>query len=87
MKRITVSLPDELVAVANEAVEAGHARNVSALVAEALRDYSRRESLDQVLAGWNAETPVPEDVRQRIDNELDTIGLTEQPKDSDRLAG
>lgn len=84
MKRITVSLPDELVDAINRAVDARHARNVSAFVADALRSYGHRETLDQVLADWNAETPVPEAVRRRIDAELEAIGMVGS---RDSLAG
>ena len=42
--RITVSLPDELVAAATAAVAAGQAASVSAYVAIALREKSARES-------------------------------------------
>ena len=53
--RITVSLPDELVAAATAAVAAGQAASVSAYVAIALREKSARESVADVLADWRAE--------------------------------
>ncbi|UFN46421.1 hypothetical protein [Nocardioides okcheonensis] len=52
--RITVSLPDELVASATAAVSAGEAASVSAYVASALREKSERESVADVLADWRA---------------------------------
>jgi predicted transcriptional regulator len=85
MKRITVSLPDELAEQVKRA--AGGERRVSSYVAAALEDYAERENLEQVLASWNAETPVPEEVRQQVEAELDTVGLTGRPKRDDRLAG
>jgi predicted transcriptional regulator len=83
MKRITVSLPDELVAEVKRA--AGGGRQVSSYVATALQDYQERESLDDILAAWRAETPVPDAVRQQAEAELDQVGLAD--RGGDRLAG
>jgi predicted transcriptional regulator len=85
MKRITVSLPDELVDKIKRA--AGGERQVSAYVARALEDYQEREKLDDILADWQAETPVPEDVRRQVEAELDQAGLTSQAQASGRKAG
>jgi len=85
MKRITVSLPDELAEQVRRA--AGGERRVSSYVAAALEDYTEREDLAAVLASWSAETPVPEDVRRRVQEELDRVGLVGQHKDDDGLAG
>jgi predicted transcriptional regulator len=85
MKRVTVSLPDELVDKLKRA--AGGERKVSSYVAAALEDYQERESLDEILAAWREETPVPEKVRQQAAAELDRAGLVGQPGDSGRLAG
>ena len=82
MKRITVSLPDELADRVKRA--AGGERRVSSYVSAALEDYAEREDLDEVLATWNAETPVPDEVRRQVQAELDDIGLT---GGDDRLAG
>jgi predicted transcriptional regulator len=84
MKRITVSLPDELVDKIKSA--AGGERQVSAYVASALEDYQERERLDDILAGWQAETPVPDKVRQQVEAELDQAGLTSQTQ-ADRKVG
>jgi hypothetical protein len=85
MKRITVSLPDGLAEQLKRA--AGGERRVSSYVAAALEDYAERESLEAVLASWNAETPVPDDVRRQIQAELDKVGLTGGSAQDDRLAG
>ena len=77
MKRITVSLPDDLVDKIKRA--AGGDGQVSAYVATALEDYQERESLDQILASWAAETPESEDVRRRVSAELDSVGLPARP--------
>ena len=74
MKRITVSLPDKLLDRVKRA--AGGERRVSAYVSAALEDYAEREDLDEVLAAWNAETPVSDEVRRQVQAELDDIGLT-----------
>jgi len=76
MKRITVSLPDELVERIKRA--AGGDRQVSAYVATALEDYQEREGLDDILADWHSETPVPDEIRQQAEAELDRAGLTGQ---------
>lgn len=74
MKRMTVSLPDELAERVKRA--AGGEGKVSAYVAAALADYQERVGLDEILAGWQAETPVPEEVRRQVGVELDRVGLT-----------
>ena len=53
--RITVRLPDDLVASAVAAVAAGRATSVSAYVASALREKAERESVAEVLAEWRSE--------------------------------
>jgi Arc/MetJ-type ribon-helix-helix transcriptional regulator len=85
MKRITVSLPDELAEQVRRA--AGGERRVSSYVAAALEDYTEREDLAEVLASWNAETPVPDEVRRRVQSELEQAGLGGGSGRDDRLAG
>jgi predicted transcriptional regulator len=85
MKRITVSLPDELVDRIKRV--AGGERQVSAYVARALEDYQEREKLDDILAAWQAETPAPDEVRQQVETELDRAGLTGQTEQHPRKAG
>ena len=84
MTRMTVSLPDDLAEQVKRA--AGGARRVSSYVAAALEDYTEREDLAEVLAAWNAETPVPDDVRRQVQGELDRAGLTGRPGRTDRVA-
>jgi predicted transcriptional regulator len=74
MKRITVSLPDDLADQVRQA--AGGDGLVSSYVASALRQYLERESLDDILASWEAETPVPDEVRERVRAELDDAGFS-----------
>jgi metal-responsive CopG/Arc/MetJ family transcriptional regulator len=83
MKRITVSLPDELAEQVRRA--AGGERRVSSYVAAALEDYAERENLADVLTAWGAETPVPDDVRRQVQDELDQVGLTGPSTRDDRL--
>ncbi len=85
MKRITVSLPDELAEKIKRA--AGGERKVSSYVATALEDYQEREILAEILAAWGAETPVPEDVRRQAEAELDEAGLTDQTQQGGGLTG
>jgi predicted transcriptional regulator len=84
MKRITVSLPDEL--VERIKLVAGEGQ-VSAYVASALAEYQERETLDQILADWEAETPTTEDVRHQVEAEFDQIGLVHPSDQDDRIAG
>jgi Arc/MetJ-type ribon-helix-helix transcriptional regulator len=57
--KITVSLPDELVEHARVAVEQERAASVSAYVAEALRAYESRYTLDTFLDEMDAELGAP----------------------------
>lgn len=84
MKRITVSLPDELLESIKRA--AGGEGRVSSYVAAALEDYQERETLDEILAAWRAETPLPDDVRQQVSAELDEAGLA-APDSGGKVAG
>jgi Arc/MetJ-type ribon-helix-helix transcriptional regulator len=84
MKRITVSLPDELVDRIKRVAGEGQ---VSSYVARAITEYQHRETLDQILADWEAETPTTEDIRRQVEAEFDRIGLV-SPSDQDhRMAG
>ena len=80
MKRITVSIPDELAERVKKA--AGGERTVSSYVAAALEDYAEREDLDALVASWNAETSIPDEVRRQVQLELDGVGITGTPGDS-----
>lgn len=57
--KITVSLPDEQVAAARQAVAEGRARSVSAYVSAALGDYAREHTLDWIIADMVAEIGEP----------------------------
>ena len=54
-KRITVSIPEHLVAEATAAAAAGRVSSVSAYVEEALAEKSGREPLADLLREWRAE--------------------------------
>lgn len=74
--RITVSLPDELVAAANAAVDAGRAASVSAYVARALRETTERQSLADVLAEWRVELGPPTDEEEAwVQDALAAMGM------------
>jgi len=85
MKRLTVSLPNDLVDKIKQA--AGGEGQVSSYVATALADYQEQESLDELLAAWLAESPVPDEVQQHVEAELDGAGLTAPTQRSSRIAG
>ncbi len=86
MKRITISLPDDL---ADKVKRAAGRGNVSAYVAAALEEYGGGESLDDILADWERETPVPEEVRRWARAELQRVGIepAEPEERDDRIAG
>lgn len=50
-------------------------------------DYQERETVDEILASWQLEITVPDDVRRRAAAELDRVGLGEQPDRGGRIAG
>lgn len=56
-------------------------------MATALEDYQERENLEDILAAWRAESPVPEEVRRQVEAELDQAGLTGQPQQGGGMAG
>ncbi|MDQ6777868.1 MAG: hypothetical protein M3071_17020 [Actinomycetota bacterium] len=85
MRRITVSLPDDLVDKIKRA--AGGEGHVSSYVATALAHYQERESLDEVLASWRAETPVPDEAQRQATAEMDGIGLGSLRQQGDRMTG
>ena len=85
MKRITVSLPDDLVDRIKQA--AGGDGQVSSYVASALADYQEQESLDELLAAWRAESPVSDEVQQQVETELDDVGLGAPAPRNSRIAG
>ena len=72
-----MSLPDDLAEQVRRA--AGGEGKVSAYVAAALADYQERVGLEEILAGWQAETPVPDEVRRQVGVELDQVGLIGPP--------
>jgi Arc/MetJ-type ribon-helix-helix transcriptional regulator len=84
MKRITVSLPDKLVERIKRVAGEGQ---VSSYVAAALAEYLQRETLDQVLADWQAETPIREGLRHQVQEEFDQAGLVDPHARQDRMAG
>lgn len=85
MKRLTVSLPDDLVDKIKRA--AGGEGQVSSYVATALATYEEQQSLDKLLAAWGAEMPVPEEVQQQVEREPDGVGLTAPSHRSPGIAG
>ncbi|MCY4726831.1 hypothetical protein NYO98_11135 [Nocardioides sp. STR2] len=58
--KIAVSLPDHLVEEARAAVAGGRATSVSAYVAEALAEKSRRRTLSEVLDEMDEELGAPD---------------------------
>lgn len=49
----TVSVPERLWALVDEAVARGEARSVSAFVAQALEEATRQETLEEILDDWD----------------------------------
>ena len=57
--KIAISLPDDLVEHARQAVESGDAPSVSAYIAEAINERARRENLAGLLSEMLAESGGP----------------------------
>lgn len=57
--KIAVSLPDDLVAAARQAVADGRAASVSAFVANAIKEHGRYERLAVLLSEMAAEAGPP----------------------------
>ena len=73
--KIAVSLPDHLVEEARAAVAGGRAASVSAYVAEALAEKSRRRTLSDVLDEMDAELGAPDSTAaNRAAHILDALG-------------
>lgn len=72
--KIAVSLPDHLVDEARAAVESGRASSVSAYVAEAMAEKSRRRTLSEVLDEMDVDLGAPtEEARARAARVLDAL--------------
>lgn len=59
--KIAVSLPDDLVEAARQAVADGRAASVSAFVAEAMEEHGRYEQLSVLLSEMAAQAGAPTD--------------------------
>lgn len=72
--KIAVSLPDHLVAEARAAVAEGRSASVSAYVAQAMDEKSKRRTLAEVLDDFDAELGPPSAAAiQRADSALDAL--------------
>jgi hypothetical protein len=60
---------------------------VSSYVAAALAEHLERDSLDQTLSDWQAETPITDEMRRQAEAELDQAGLAPRAHRHDRTAG
>jgi len=88
MKRVTVSLPDD---VANDAQrDAGDrgAENFSAYVTEALRAYTHSDPLGQMLTDAEREAgPIPENIRREVDQHMDQVFGSHRPAQEQPASG
>lgn len=57
--KIAVTMPEEVLARAKQHVRAGRAKSLSALVAEAVDEKVRADSLEQILDAMDAERGPP----------------------------
>ena len=62
--KIAVTMPQEVLARAKEHVKRGRAKSLSALVAEAVDEKVRTESLEQILDAMDAERGPPSKAAQ-----------------------
>jgi Arc/MetJ-type ribon-helix-helix transcriptional regulator len=58
--KLAISLPDELVAAARQAVNDGRATSVSAYIADSVTDRIRHDQLTELLADMSAEAGPPD---------------------------
>ena len=72
--KIAVSLPDDLVAAARQAVADGRAPSVSAFVAAAIEEHGRYERLTVLLSEMAAEAGPPTEEDRRWARQ--TLGLS-----------
>lgn len=72
--RIAVSLPDDLVAAARQAVVDGRAASVSAFIADAIEKHGRYEQLAELLSEMAAEARPPTEEDRRWARQ--TLGLS-----------
>lgn len=69
--KIAVSLPDDLVKDARQAVREGRAKSVSGYVADALRQAKREDSLKLLLEEWERDLgPIPHESLDWADEQL-----------------
>jgi Arc/MetJ-type ribon-helix-helix transcriptional regulator len=57
--KIAISLPDELVATARDAVSRGESPSVSAFIAETIQQHGRHQELADLLAEMAAQAGAP----------------------------
>ncbi|WP_328435529.1 hypothetical protein [Nocardia puris] len=58
-RKVSLSLPEELVVRAEKAVRAGQARSVSAYIAAAAGSGEARTTVDEVIARWRTSAGAP----------------------------
>ncbi|WP_405180267.1 hypothetical protein OG225_02700 [Nocardia sp. NBC_01377] len=58
-RKVSLTLPEELVTRAEKAVRDGQARSVSAYIAAAAGSGEARATVDEVIARWRAENGEP----------------------------
>ncbi|MFC8044827.1 hypothetical protein [Nocardia sp. NPDC057353] len=58
-RKVSLTLPEELLARAEKAVATGRARSVSAYIAAAAGSGETRTTVDEVIARWRAEHGEP----------------------------
>ncbi|MGH3544549.1 MAG: hypothetical protein ACRDPW_01235 [Mycobacteriales bacterium] len=83
--KIAVSVPEDLVETAHQAVASGRANSISAYVAAALDHYRRQQTLAEFLADWEAELgPIPEHVKAEAEADIARVAGTVPVADPQR---
>lgn len=78
MQRVTITVPDDVLAAVRHRVAAGDAPNVSAYFARAAKDRARQEGLAGLLADLEREHgPVDPAVVREVDDVFDRIDAGE----------
>lgn len=75
-KRITITVPEDLLASAQRAVQEGIVKSISSYFAAAARENEANETMRQVLDEWDAELgPVPAQVADEVDEQWRQAGV------------
>jgi len=75
-RRVTITVPGDLLDAANRAVDEGVATSVSSYFAAAAREHGANETMRQMLDDWASELgPIPTEVAAAVDEQWRQAGV------------